>query len=217
MEKLKTSDDSRSTYDTETGAVRSFFGADLVEPPDAAKAAAHRSTGDATQDFLEANKDAFKLETVTLARGEERRGSATRAVTYLQQHNGIPVFGGKVVVGVEQASKRVSSAVNSVDYALPADLTPSAVRVAQDQVPEAVRRNLSEAFGHIKTGQPTLYIYRYAAVSPPETESAATRDKVEQAAALGQGEPGQAYLVWHVPTDTTEPSGNTPSRGPLFR
>src|SRR6188508_1589931 len=113
MEKLRASDDSRVTYDTSNGAVRSFFGVDLVEPPPAADVArGTRSAGDTTQAFLDDNKDAFKLDRVALAPVSERRGSATTAVTYRQQHNGIPVYGAKVVIGVEQATSRVASAVN---------------------------------------------------------------------------------------------------------
>lgn len=43
MEKLKASDDTRITYDEATGAVRSFLGVDLVDPPEAGAARAGRS------------------------------------------------------------------------------------------------------------------------------------------------------------------------------
>lgn len=49
MEKLRASDDTRVTYDAANGAVRSFFGVDLVEPPAADVARAARSAGDTTQ------------------------------------------------------------------------------------------------------------------------------------------------------------------------
>jgi zinc metalloprotease ZmpB len=208
MEKLKSSDDSRMTYDADNGAVRSFFGVDLVEPPDAAVARAARAPGDTTQTFLDDNKDAFKLDDVSLARVEERRGSASTAVTYRQQHNGIPVYGGKIVVGVEQASNRVASAVNKVDYALPPELTRESVRVPEIDVPERVRQQLSPTFANVKTGPATLYVYRCTPTTLPETESPATREKVLRAEALGRGEPGRVYLAWQVPADTTEPSGN---------
>jgi len=207
MEKLKSSDDSRMTYDADNGAVRSFFGVDLVEPPDAGARAA-RTAGDTTQAFLDDNKDAFKLDDVSLARVEERRGSASTAVTYRQQHNGIPVYGGKVVVGVEQASNRVASAVNKVDYSLPPGLTRESVRVPEIDVPERVRQHLSRMFANVKTGEPSLYVYRCMPTTPPETESRALREKVQRAESLGQGEPGRVYLAWQVPADTTEPSGN---------
>jgi len=208
MEKLKSSDDSRMTYDADNGAVRSFFGTDLVEPPEPGAARAARSAGDTTQAFLDENKDAFKLDDVALTRIEERRGSASSAVTYRQQHNGIPVYDGKIVVGVEQASNRIASAVNKVDYALPPGLTRESVRVPEIEVPERVRRHLSSAFGSVKTGQPSLYVYRYTPQALPETESRSTREKVQRAQSLGQGEEGQVYLTWHMPADTTEPSGN---------
>ena len=193
MEKLKASDDTRITYDEATGAVRSFFGVNLVEPPDASPSRAGRSAGDTTRAFLDANKDAFKLEAVTLARAGERKGSASTAVTYVQEHHGIPVYGGKVVVGVEQTTNRVASVVNHVDYEVPANLTREAVRVSAEQVPGIVRTHLAQLFAHVKTGQPALYIYRCEAVAPPDTESRATREKVKLAEALGGGEVGRAY------------------------
>src|SRR5262245_49895037 len=208
MQKLRATDDSRITYDEATGAVRSFFGADLVEPPPAGAAAAERNAGEATRAFLDANRDAFKLDEVTLARAGERRGSASTAVTYVQQHDGIPVYRGKVVVGVEQASNRVASVVNHVDYAVPAELTRDAVRIPSEQVAGLVRTHLSQMFGHVKTGTPSLYIYRPEETTPPDTESQSMRAKVERAESLGNGEAGRAYLAWHAPADTTEPSGS---------
>jgi zinc metalloprotease ZmpB len=208
MEKLRASDDTRVTYDASNGAVRSFFGVDLVEPPAADVARGARSAGDTTQAFLDDNKDAFKLDRVALAPVSERRGSATTAVTYRQQHNGIPVYGAKVVIGVEQATSRVASAVNEMDYELPSDLSRDAVNVEADRAAELARQHLSQMFGEVKTGQPALYVYRCAPSAVPEVESDATRTKVERAEALGRGEPGKVYLAWQVLADTTEPRGN---------
>lgn len=210
MEKLRASDDSRVTYDTSNGAVRSFFGVDLVEPPPAADVArGTRSAGDTTQAFLDDNKDAFKLDRVALAPVSERRGSATTAVTYRQQHNGIPVYGAKVVIGVEQATSRVASAVNEMDYELPADdLSRDAVNLQADRAGELAQQQLSQIFGQVKTGQPTLYVYRCTASSVPEIQSRAAQTTVERAEALGRGEPGKVYLVWQVMADTTDPRGN---------
>ncbi len=208
MQKLKTSDDSRMTYDADNGAVRSFFGVDLVEAPERDAARSARSPGDTTRAFLDENRDAFKLDDVSLAQAQERRGSASTAVIYRQQHNGISVYGAKIVVGVEQTSNRVASADNNVDYVLPRELTPEAVRIPQEDVAELVRKHLSAMFAHVKTGHPSLYVYRCTPTSLPDTESPATREKVQRAEALGEGEPGRAYLVWQTLADTTEPTGN---------
>jgi zinc metalloprotease ZmpB len=208
MQKLKTTDDPRVVYDAENGAVRSFFGADLVEAPEGNAARAARSAGETTREFLEENQAAFKLEDVLLTETQERRGSASTAVIYQQQHNGIPVYGGKIVVGVEQTSNRVASADNKVDYALPPEITRESVRIEQDDVARLAREHLSAMFAHVKTGHPSLYVYRCTPAPLPDTENPETRAKVQRAEALGVGEPGRAYLVWQTPVDTTEPSGN---------
>jgi hypothetical protein len=211
MQKLKTTEDNRITKDADNGAVRSFFGTDLVDAPASTAEAAEAkavSDADATQAFLEENKDAFKLEGVSLTPVAERKGSATSAVTYLQEQNGVPVYGAKIVVGLEQASKRIASAVNNVDYAIPAELSAAAATVAREDVAGLVRQHLSPISEEVKTGVPTLYIYRCVAPPTPETESANMQAKIARVQSLGEGTPGEVYLAWQVPADTTNPSGN---------
>ena len=74
------------------------------------------------------------------------------AVTYVQEHHGIPVYGGKVVVGVEQTTNRVASVVNHVDYEAAGQPDAGGVRVSADQVPGIVRTHLAQLFAHVKTG-----------------------------------------------------------------
>ena len=82
----------------------------------------------------------------------------------------------------------------------PAD---TAIRLTPTLDTKLVAKHLSRMFGNVKTGQPSLYVYRCVATTPPETESRALREKVERAESLGQGEPGRAYLAWQVSADTT--------------
>src|SRR4051812_39548387 len=122
MARLKPTTDERTTYDPKNGAVRSFFGAELVsEPATDAHVFLAKASADKAQDFLAANKDLFHLDKVSLKQAARREGAATESLQYVQEHDSIPVYDSELVVGVQKGGK-VASAVNKLDYEIPADL-----------------------------------------------------------------------------------------------
>ncbi|TFH52963.1 MAG: hypothetical protein E4G89_01200 [Methanothrix sp.] len=205
MSKLHTTNDSRTNYDEKTGVVRSFFGAELVEPmPEAKRALAPIAKSD---DFLEVNRDLFNLGNITLRMAEESGGAVSISVRYEQQHHGIPVYGAQLVVGLRKEDSTVTSAVNAVDYEIPTDLTPDRVTVSGDQAEIAVREKFASRFADLEIGKPTLYVYRHVADESFDLDlplPAIRREMLD----MSTGKPGQVYLVWQVPMRTEGPSGS---------
>src|SRR5688572_24819792 len=106
-QKLNTTTDSRFSYDQETGAVRSFFGAELVNKPEAGPESMSPSDfigheefsfESEARDFLEVNKELFKLEGVSLKHQDVREGAAVRSVRYQQCYFDVPVYGAELTV-----------------------------------------------------------------------------------------------------------------------
>lgn len=192
-------------YDEKSGAVRSFFGEDLFKQPSAA--ASSKSVGSKTTDFLELNKELFKLDNIDLVQLDKREGSATESISYQQQHMGVPVYGAKFVVGLRKKDNLVTSSVNQVDYELPAELRPEDARLSSQDAISVVRGVLGEQVAKIENAKPQLFVYRHSSpetVEPPHG-APPIREKLLK---LGTGENGAAYLVWQVLLDTFEPNGN---------
>ena len=171
MSRLLPTQDSRTRYDTKTGAVRSFFGTDLIEGEvERELAVARKTTEEETNDFLNSNKDLFKLENITLEETDTREGSATQSVKYEQKHRGIPVYEAQLVVGLRKQDGRITSAVNKVDYEIPDTLGPDSVHVSAEEVIESLHERFDGLFSSLEMGTPKLYVYRHVAsetVEPP--------------------------------------------------
>lgn len=204
MSRLRTMNDARVRVDKATGAVRSFFGTDLVEPP-ATATAADTTAAAKSDDFLAANRELFKLENVEVQELRRRQGSATESVVYQQMQDGIPVYGAQIVIGFQKSDGKVASATNQVDYAIPAGLTRDAVKVTPQAAVKTAREMLGRRFAEVTIGEPTLFIYRHVAQPSEATGERPIRDEM---LATGSGRIGQVYLAWEVPTDTKQPDGN---------
>ena len=207
MSRLKPTKDARTTYDSKNGAVRSFFGTELVDDPPMGAAAFHaKAPAEKAGDFLSANKDLFQLDKVSVKETERREGASTESLRYSQEHDAIPVYGAELVVGLEKGGK-VASAVNQLDYEIPQKLTRDQVKLTADQAVGEAKKQLGAIAEKVVTGPPTLYIYRYHPRPPVDTPrpDAAKQAKIE---GLDTGKEGQAYLAWLVPADTDAPSGN---------
>lgn len=192
-------------YDQKTGAVRSFFGEDLFQEPQGMES--DKTSGAKTTDFLEMNKALFQLENIDLVQTDKREGSATESITYQQQHQGVPVYGARFVVGMRKEDNRVTSSVNQVDYELPAELRPEDARLSSQDAISVVRESLDGKFTKIENGKPQLFVYRFSTpqdVEPPHPPPPIRAELLS----LRQGEEGQVYLVWQVLVDTFEPNGN---------
>jgi len=205
MSKLQPTKDSRTTYDEKTGAVRSFFGADLVASVSESKRS--WAPGAKSDDFLKVNRQLFKLEQITLDRAVLGSGVATQSMRYTQLHNDVPVYGAQLKIGLRKQDAVVTSAVNTLDYELPAALAPGRVTVSADQVVEAMRALFAGQVKGMTFGTPKLYIYRHTTGEVPQP-SRADRPIRRFMLDLGTGVDGKAYLAWQLFMDTCEPSGN---------
>ena len=204
MSRLEPTKDSRTTYDEKTGAVRSFFGAELVAPMTKAKRALAPTAK--SDDFLEVNRDLFKLENITLRKAEVSEGASSESVLYEQQHNGIPVYRRNLVVGFRKDDGAVTSAVNNIDYSIPTTLMPDSATIDSKKVVALIEKRFATRFASLEIGVPTLYIYRHVPDESLELDFPLPAIRKEMLN-LSTGVQGQVYLVWQVLMRTKEPSG----------
>jgi Zn-dependent metalloprotease len=204
MSTLNPTQDSRTSYDETTGAVRSFFGAELVEP--LADEKLGRTTETKTDDFLEANQELFKLENITLQKADTSEGNFVESVDYTQLHQGIPVYGAQLIVGLRKRDGQITSTVNRIDYQIPEALGLESTRLSVDEVIARMHEQFDGRFGMVDVGTVKLFVYRHTPIDLGEQILDAPPIRREMLS-LSTGSVGQVYLVWQVMMDTTEPSG----------
>lgn len=205
MSRLNPTKDSRTSYDEKSGAVRSFFGAELVEPLPEAKRIL--KTEDKTDDFLEVNHDLFNLANISLRKSEVSEGAASESVRYQQEHQEIPVYGAELIVGIRKEDGAVVSAVSSVDYEIPSTLALDKVVLDDKKIIDIVRKTFEARFAHIEIRTPTLYVYRHVLDDSIELSQPLPAIRKEMLD-LSTGTVSKVYLVWQVLMQTTTPSGN---------
>ena len=106
--------DSRTRFDEDNGAVRSFFGSGLL-----ATSSGELLTNSAiSDDFLASNPDLFHLEGIDLVLSEEKDGGSQITCRYEQFHENIPVYGAWLNVTLRKSDRQVVSSVNRVDYGI---------------------------------------------------------------------------------------------------
>jgi zinc metalloprotease ZmpB len=205
MARLTPTKDNRTTYDEKTGAVRSFFGSELVAP--VTKAVRGLKTEGKADDFLKVNRDHFKLEDITLEKAETSEGTSVKSVRYIQKHMGIPIYGADVVVGMRKADSGVISTINNADYDIPKSLDRKALRLSAEDAIDRVHKQFDDRFKGIYLGTPILYIYRHV---PRQLDpgKGGSRENNEGMIKLGTGKAGKVYLAWQVFMDTKGPGGN---------
>lgn len=212
-QKLNVPDDERVSYDDETGAVRSFFGAELVEAPKALERSAsphvtkEEAAGSKTDAFLEANRQLFRLDNISLEMSDVREGSATNAVQYSQLHDGVPVYGAELTVGMRKSDGRVISAVNKIDYRVPDAARAGSARLTPEEVVRRVHGLFGASVKKIEVGEPELFWYRHPAEKQDPPPHGPGPFWIE-VMALAEGLPGNLYLAWRVRVDTYDPDGN---------
>ena len=216
-QKLTTENDSRFSYDQETGAVRSFFGAELVSKPapdpDHVGASpdldiAGFSVESEARDFLNVNQEKFKLEGITLKQSPDvREGAAVTSVQFQQYHFDVPVYGAELTVGFRASDGQALSAINSVDYSIPDSMRPEDVSLSREDAVEAVRHMLhNEVRKILPEDDPVLFVYRHSAQAHhPMPPSGRFRDTITQ---RGSGIEGKLYWAWQVLVETKAPDGN---------
>lgn len=211
--------------DKKSNAVRSYFDASArkVAASTGAKAKALADEAEATTPeradaFLAKNRAAFQLEEVDLRRDLVKEGAASASVRYEQRHNGLPVYGAQLVVGMPKSGGEPTSAVNKVDYDLPADLTPEKVEKSSTEADRIVRNTLLAHFAEVVTGPPRLFTYRVEAPAPPARAnfSADELALIRKVTGLGSGQPGRAYLAYRIEADTRDGKGQPRGQWELF-
>lgn len=202
MATLKTTRDARTSFDKGSGAVRSFFGAELIP----AKSKQVGTGKRAADRFLKANEELFKLEKVKLAYDGARETLLFNTHQYFQVHNGIPVYQSRAQVTVRRRDSKIISSVNKLDYTLPAYLTPDNAKLGASEAVDFAKRQIDGKFGSIDSSEPKLVVYRHKEreVQEPYRVEALRAEMM----AMGEAENDQAYLAWKVLVDTLEPRGH---------
>lgn len=205
MSKLKPSNDSRTSFDDKNGALRSFFGSELIEPsPEEKDFKDDNAKGD---NFLKTNEKFFKLKDIALSKAELREGKHTKALRYNQLHNNIPVYRAQLVLGINKRDQKISSAINKVDYEIPDNLSPDKAKLNDKQAGEAVKSLLSSYFKTITYDSPTLYFYRHEPDDLDDSEMSLPTIRKDMLN-LGEGKVGKMYLAWQVMLKTEMPGGS---------
>ena len=200
----------------EKNVVRSYFDASVrdasVKPSGKAKAAAVEAiatTPERADAFLNENRVAFGLQNVELRRDIIKEGAATASVRYEQRHEGLPVYGSEVVIGLPKTGGEPTSAVNKVDYDIPASLTPQKMKVSSEQADGIVKDALRAYFSEVVTGPPRLFVYRIPPDKPEPHPHLGDAEfaRMKSVLALGKGTPGSAYLAFRIEADTRDDGG----------
>lgn len=209
-QKLTTVNDDRCSFDQQTGAVRSFFGAELVERPqdiDSFEAFVPAEVEAEALNFLELNQHDFKLANIELKQSVVREGAAAKAVTFQQYHHGVPVYKAELTVGFRAKDGHVLSAVNGIDYSLPDAMRPDAVSLSGKDAADIVRTLLSNEVRKVNVGEPHFFLYRHSSepYDPPREDVGKFRNEMLQ---RGTGVAGDLYWVWQLMVDTEAPDGS---------
>ena len=214
MQKLTTTNDARVSYDERTGAVRSFFGAELVGPPEGAEhfdSNVKRSFDavEESRDFLQINKEEFRLENVSLRAKEVSEGPEIKSVTFQQFHHDVPVYEAEFVLSLRAPDGHIISGVNRVDYEIPADMHPEEVRLSREDAADVISRMLAPKVNQLVLNreQPTLFAYRHS-IKPPDSKRPIAKKFLEQFGLKATALPGELHWIWQVLVDTREPNGN---------
>jgi len=213
-QKLTTTNDARFSYDEKTGAVRSFFGAELVGPPERRESFDRniKRSFDAVaegREFLETNKEAFKLENISLEPQNAVEGRAAESVTFEQFHQDVPVYGAVIVLGLRALDGHILSGTNQIDYEIPAGMEREEVRLNKNDAADMVLQILEPKVGRVVVNRetPRLFLYRHC-TNPPDTQRPIAEEFLKQARLYATAVEDKLYWVWQVMADTWEPNGN---------
>jgi hypothetical protein len=216
MFRLRTDKTERKvTKDKKTGAVRSFFGAEFVNNPSISSVSAppvdkidEKKTPigikavEIADRFLRVNAPKFKLKGLKLKKLLPEEGKFCESVTYEQKIAGVPIYGGRIVIGLRKQDGAVISTINNLDYEVPSTLKTKTRKTAA-QIKEVILRH---NFGFVKLGEPKLYIYRH--YLPTVFAPAYFQTVRKEMVATTTSKIGKVYLAWQIFMDTREPNGS---------
>lgn len=212
--RLTTTNDERSSFDETTGALRSFFGAELVGSPEELEKynlnipRAYEASSE-TRAFLEANSDLFKLENISLKESEVSEGQATKSVRYQQYYRGVPVYGAELVIGLRAVDGHIMSADNQIDYLIPEVMSPEDVRLSAQEAEDALHEAIGRKVLSFKVEHACrLFLYRHTSERHDEPPSLLAKEFWETITRLSTGIDGKLYWVWQVMVATHGPDGN---------
>jgi hypothetical protein len=212
--RLTTTNDARTSFDETTGALRSFFGAELVGPPEQLEnfnLNIHRAyeASSETSAFLEANEDLFKLGNISLEEREVSEGQATKSVRYQQYYRKVPVYGAELVIGLRAIDGHIISADNKIDYLIPDVMSPKDIRLSAHDAENAVRGAIKDKVLSSKIERDSrLFLYRHTAERQDAPEPLLVKEFWETLTRLSTGRDGELYWIWQVMVDTHGPDGN---------
>lgn len=213
-QELTTTNDARFSYDEKTGAVRSFFGAELVGPSERLNLFDRNikrkfDAVDEGREFLETNKDKFKLENISLEPRKVGEGRAVESVTFQQFHEDVPVYGAELVLGLRALDGHIMSGINNIDYEIPAEMHRREDFLSRKDAVGVLLHILELRFGKvvINRDQPRLFVYRHTS-DPPDSQRPIDEKFLEQVELKATAEENELYWVWQVMVDTFKPNGN---------
>jgi len=154
----------------ETGKVR-FVGTNPGQPiARSARVATGASPVDAARGFMATYGPLFGVQDQAheLAVKREKPDAGGRSIVrFAQQHEGIPVFAGEVIVNLDRA-QNVQAATGELLPDIAVDMTP---RIGKDEVREAalasVAREVEREAGRLSASEPELWIYNRALLGDP--------------------------------------------------
>ncbi len=201
MTKLKTTKDARISYDKKTGAVRSFFGSELVSG-ESKQDTMEKSAAD---QFFDENKDILNFEKLTLKYDSVKKTNLFQTHRYHQTHNDIPVYGSHSQLTFRLKDKKIVANTNKVDYDLPENLNKKHVHINKDEALAYASECLTELFGKIEISNPKLCIYRHKEqeIQDPYRADDMRKNMLKR----GKATIDKAYLVWQIQVDTQAPIG----------
>lgn len=203
MPRLQASNDAGIRYDTDTGAVRSFFDPGLVESP----IRGDFSCSAISDEFLSSNADLLNLDGIDLILMEEKEGNSQITCRYGQFRNNIPVYAAWINVTMRKSDRQVISSVNTISYGIPDGFDEDAVRISSDEALKLMHQKLDNLFKGIKRSEPKLYLYKHSISSMP-SEPEITDPVHLGLAGLATGEEEKIYLAWQIMIDTQDPDSN---------
>lgn len=213
MTRIRTTPESRVTFDTQSRAIRTWFDPS-VEPttdaPGAPRDAARLALAD-NADLFRWQPDLPDLRDRTVVDGEN-----SHSVRWIQEFKGVPVDASEVVVNMT-ADGRVHSIYNNYHYDIPEDLDPRDIRVDAQRARDLVDR-LLQVYEQREVGDPRLTIYQYqrsenrppkpsAGPTPHRNDFLAAVAAVEAEAKTADGplREGEYFLAWDVLATTRNP------------
>lgn len=213
MPQVQVSPRSRVTYDTPSGAMRSWF-----DPAAPALTRVPFSPAELAREVLQDSASLFRWtpDLPDLRPVGVRQVNSSYSARWRQEHRGVPVDASEVVVNLF-ADARVHSIYNHYHYDIPDELDPEQARVEEEEARALAGRLLGVAYETYEVRDAELIVYQYqrsenAPQKPVSEEDEPARPRFMEAVSVALKEggtrprEGQYFLAWDVTAIAREPT-----------